>query len=458
MKTVKTMSEPKKTDHTEEVKALLERRNEPAITKLLNELHAADIGRTLSALEESEAIELFKYLSPELASEVLLEIDERLRKTLISSISSEELIEVVDEMETDDAADIISKLTDEDARQILDGIGESEAQAVQKLLVYPEDTAGGKMQAEMVSVVEGATVQETIEEVRRKSKDIENITHVFVTDPAGILTGVVSLNRLILASPETRIKDIAEPEPVKVTTDLDQEEVAKIFQKFDLVAIPVVDKDGKLAGRITIDDVVDVVEEEIFEDFYKMAGLNVEERVLDTPARSIWMRLPWLLVNLGTAFLAASVVKAFQGTIEKLVILAVLMPIVAGMGGNAATQTITVGVRGLALGELSMKNAKWVVMKEGLVGLSNGFITGIVAACIAYILGANVMIGLLLFLGMTANLLIAGLSGALIPLVLKWLKYDPAISSSIFVTTCTDIGGFFTFLGLATVFLRMGII
>lgn len=452
------MNGTEKMDHTEEVKGLLEHRNVPAITKLLGDLHAADIGNILTALEEADAIELFKHLSPELASEVLLEIDERLRKTLISSISSEELTLVVDEMETDDAADIISKLTYEDAKQILDGIGESDAHAVQKLLVYPEDTAGGKMQAEMVSVVEDTTVGETIEEVRRKSKDIENITHVFVTDPAGVLTGVVSLNRLILASPDTRIKDIAEPNPVKVTTDLDQEKVAKIFQKFDLVAIPVVDKEGKLVGRITIDDVVDVVEEEIFEDFYKMAGLNVEERVLDGPARSIWMRLPWLLVNLGTAFLAASVVMAFQGTIEKLVILAVLMPIVAGMGGNAATQTITVGVRGMALGELSMKNAKWVVMKEAFVGLSNGFITGIAAAGIAYLLGANIMIGLLLFMGMTANLFIAGLSGALIPLVLKWLKFDPAISSSIFVTTCTDIGGFFTFLGLATVFLRMGII
>ncbi|MBI5971048.1 MAG: magnesium transporter [Deltaproteobacteria bacterium] len=452
------MNANKKTDHAEEVKRLLERKNEPALTGLLEELHAADIGRVLGALEEADAIELFKYLSPELASEVLLEVDERLRKTLISHISPEELTLVVDEMETDDAADIISKLTLDEAKQILDGIGEKDAQAVQRLLVYPEDTAGGKMQAELVSIVEGSTVQETIEEIRRKSKDIENITHVFVTDSAGVLTGVVSLNRLILSSPDTRIKDISEAEPVKVTTDLDQEEVAKIFQKFDLVAIPVVDKNGRLVGRITIDDVVDVVEEEIFEDFYKMAGLNVEERVLDGPVRSIWMRLPWLLVNLGTAFLAASVVKAFQGTIEKLIILAVLMPIVAGMGGNAATQTITVGVRGMALGELSMKNAKWVVLKEALVGLANGFITGIAAAGIAYFFGANVMIGLLLFIGMTANLLVAGLSGALIPLALKWLKYDPAISSSIFVTTCTDIGGFFTFLGLAAVFLRMGIL
>ncbi|MBI5344887.1 MAG: magnesium transporter, partial [Deltaproteobacteria bacterium] len=219
---------------------------------------------------------------------------------------------------------------------------------------------------------------------------------------------------------------------------------------------PVVDRDNRLVGRIMVDDVVDVIEEAIFEDFYRMAGLNVEERVLNPAARSIWMRFPWLLINLGTAFLAASVVRVFQGTIEKFVVLAVLMPIVAGMGGNAATQTITVVVRGMALGELEMKNARWVLMKEVMAGLANGFMTGLVAAGVSYLLGANIIIGLLLFMAMTANLAIAGLSGAFIPIVLKWFKVDPAISSSIFVTTCTDIGGFFTFLGLATVFMKTG--
>jgi magnesium transporter len=189
-----------------------------------------------------------------------------------------------------------------------------------------------------------------------------------------------------------------------------------------------------------------------------MAGLRLEARILDPPMRSIWMRLPWLLINLATAFLAASVVRLFQDTIQQYVILAVLMPIVAGMGGNAATQTITIVVRGLALGELLPKNAARLIFKEAIVGLANGFITGVAASVIAYMLGANIMIGLLLFLAMTANLIIAGLSGSVIPLLLRWRKIDPAISSSIFVTTCTDIGGFFTFLGLATVFMKTGIL
>ncbi|MBI5235987.1 MAG: magnesium transporter [Deltaproteobacteria bacterium] len=441
-----------------ELRQCLENKDSDGIGRLVNDMHAADVGRVLTALDAEEAVELFKYLEPDPASQVLLEVDERLRKTLIASISSSELIEVVEEMETDDATDIISELPVEDARRLLDGIEKADSIELEKLLVYPEDTAGGKMQAELVAVTEDTTVEKTIEEVRRKAQDIENISNVFVVDSARRLKGIVSLDKLILASPATRIIEIADIDPLKVSADMDQEEVAKIFQKYDLVTMPVIDKDGRLAGRITVDDVVDVIEEEIFEDFYKMAGLHLEARVLDPPLRSIGMRLPWLLINLATAFLAASVVRLFQDTIQQFVILAVLMPIVAGMGGNAATQTITIVVRGLALGELLPKNAARLIFKEALVGLANGFITGCAASIIAYILGANVMIGLLLFLAMTANLIIAGLSGSVIPLLLRWRKIDPAISSSIFVTTCTDVGGFFTFLGLATVFIKTGIL
>ncbi|MBI1912062.1 MAG: magnesium transporter [Deltaproteobacteria bacterium] len=447
-----------KNDHIEEIRALLEAQNEDAITHLLSDLHASDIGRMLMSMEEEEAIAVFKLLDPEMASAVLLEVDEHMRKALISSISSEELIEVVHEMETDDAADVISELPLEEAKQVLDGIDKQESIEVQKLLVYPEDTAGGKMQAELVSVHQDSTVEETIEEVRKKSKLIENISNVFVVDSFHRLVGTVALDKLILAGPKVKIKDIAEPDPITVRTDVDQEDVAKIFQRYDLLSLPVVDSEDRLVGRITVDDVVDVIEEEIFEDFYKMAGLNIEARVFDPPKRSIKMRLPWLFINLITAALSASVVRVFQGTIEQLVILAVLMPIVAGMGGNAATQTITVVVRGLALGELNLKNARWVLFKEALVGLANGLMTGSVAGFIAYMLGAKPIVGLLLFMAMTANMVIAGLVGSLMPLILKWFKFDPAISSSIFVTACTDIGGFFTFLGLATAFMKMGLL
>ncbi len=445
-------------DHFEQLKHLLEVKDEEGIKKLLSPLHASDIAKIFKELRTEDVVRIFKLLPPEVASEVILEVDEQLRKELIASISPARLVEVVDEMATDDATDVISELSFEDAKQVLEGIGREDAIEVQKLLRYPEDTAGGKMQTELVSVIEDATVEETIEELRKKSEEIENISSVFVVDSQGRLTGVVPLDRLILAKPYMRIKDIAEKDPIKVSTDVDQEEVARIFQKYDLLSLPVVDENNRLVGRITVDDVVDVIEEEIFEDFYRMASLNIGEHVLDPPMRSFRMRYPWLLLNLLTASIAAGVVKAFEGTIENMVVLAALMPIVAGLGGNAATQTITVVVRGLALGEIELRNAGKVLFKEAVVGLANGLLVGAVAALVSYIIGANMVIGLLLFLAMTANLLIAGLSGALIPLVLKWFNADPALSSSIFVTACTDVGGFFTFLGLAALFMRLGIL
>jgi len=448
-------AEIKKTN-IEELKDLLGARESDSVKKLVKDLHASDVGRIFQGLDDREAMEFFKLLTNVVASEVLLDVDEHQRQKLLDTLQPERLIEVVDEMESDDAADIISELPAEDARQVLDGIDVKDAIDVQRLLVYPEDTAGGKMQAELVSVHGDDTVEQGIEEIRKKSEGTENITNIFVVDARGRLTGVLPIARFILNPPHVRISEIMDRDPIQVTTDVDQEEVARYFERYDLLSLPVVDGQGVLVGRITVDDVVDVIEEEIYEDFYHMAGINKEERITDSPARSIRMRIPWLIVNLGTAFLAASVVKVFSGTIEKLVILAVLMPVVAGMGGNAGTQTITVLVRSLALGELEMKDARRILLKEVTVGFLNGLLIGIGAALIAYLLGAGIAVGLLIFMAMIANLIIAGFSGAFIPLLLKWLKVDPAISAGIFVTTCTDIGGFLSFLGLATVFIKMG--
>ncbi|MBI5683342.1 MAG: magnesium transporter [Deltaproteobacteria bacterium] len=438
------------------LKKCLEDNNERGIKEFLSPLHPSDIAKLFPELEENERVILFKSLLPETASEVLLELDEHTREKLIASISDTELIEVVDEMATDDAADVIAELPEEDAETILDGIKKEEGAKVRKLLKYPEDTAGGIMQTELVAVHEDATIQETIEQVRAKSEDVSDIHNVFVTDSDGKLTGVVPLDKLILAKPHLPVKDIMNTQSIKVTVDTDQEDVAKIFKKYDAVSLAVVDADDRLLGRITIDDVMDVVEEEIFEDFYKMAGLNTNERVLDPPSRSFKLRAPWLLVNLATAFLAAGIVKIFEGTLQTAVTLAVFMPVVAGMGGNAATQTITVVVRGIALGELEFRHAKRVLLNQVLVGFANGILTGATAVVVAHLFGISYSIGILLFLAMTANMVIAGFSGTLIPLILKWFKADPALSAAVFVTTCTDVGGFFSFLGLATVFMKYG--
>ncbi len=442
----------------EKIMELYEAGDLSAIKELLLTLHPTDIARIFEELEREQVVSLFRLLPKDKASDVFLELEDPLKEFLVSAISDKELVEIVDEMETDDATDVISELSHEDARKVLDGIKEKESIEVRKLLKYPEDTAGGKMQAELVSVNESATVKQAVQSIREKAKEITNISNVFVVDDEGKLVGTVSLDKLILADEDTPIREIMNTKPIKVTTDVDQEEVARMFRRYDLLSMPVVDKEGHLVGRITIDDVVDVIEEEIFEDFYRVASLSVEERPLDPPLRSIARRSPWLILNLGTAFVAASVVKLFEDAIASLVILAVLMPVVAGEGGNAAMQTVTVIVRGLALGELEIRSTWRVLYKEALVGLGNGIIVGSVAGLIAYLLGTNVMVGVLLFLSMTVNLFIAGLCGAVIPLVLKWLKADPALSSSIFVTTCTDVAGFFTFLGLGALFIKLGLL
>ena len=447
-----------KTNNIDELKNLLQKKDDVAIIGIVIPLHPSDIAKLFISLEEEEKIYIFSLLDPAVASDVLLEVDEQTRERLISSISKAELTEIVDEMATDDAADVIAELPHEEAKTVLEGIGWEESAEVQRLLKYPEDTAGGIMQTELVMVNEDVTIQEAIEQVRAKSEEIQNIHNVFVVDEVTRLVGIVPLAKLILTKPHLPIKDIMNQNPVKVLADTDQEEVARIFQKYDIVSLPVVDKDEILLGGITIDDVMDVVEEEIFEDFYKMASLNTDERVLDSPSRSLKLRFPWLLINLATAFAAASVIKVFENTIQTVVTLAVFMPVVAGMGGNAATQTITVVVRGLALGELELRYARRVLLKNIAVGFANGVLIGIVAAVAAYLLGVNYMIGLLLFLAMIANLVIAGFSGTIIPLILKWYKADPALSATVFVTTCTDVGGFFSFLGLAAVFIKYGLL
>jgi magnesium transporter len=259
---------------------------------------------------------------------------------------------------------------------------------------------------------------------------------------------------LLLVSPETPLKRIMTGDPIGARVDMDQEEVARLVASYNLLAIPVVDESNKLVGVITVDDVIDVLKDEATEDLYRMAGVSSDERVFTPPAESVRKRLPWLAVNLATAFLAASVVALFQGTISQVVELAVFMPIVAGMGGNAATQTLTVIVRGIALGELNWGNSRKALLKEGSVGVANGLALGAVAAAAAWIMKGNPILGLILAGAMVINMFVAAVAGTLIPLGLRALKVDPALASSVFITTLTDVFGFASFLGLATLFIR----
>jgi magnesium transporter len=433
---------------------LLEQKDKKAIRAFLGELHPADIAEFITFIEEEDKMDLFLLLPVDVASKVIMETDENTREYIIGSLSKRKLTEIVHEMDTDDATDIIGDLSDEEAETVLKGIPREGSQEVQKLLQYEEDTAGGIMQAELVAIQEDATVREAIKLIRSVSDDIPDIHNVYIVDENKRLVGTLPIRKLILNSASIKVNKIMEEKPVKVAVDVDQEEVAKIFQKYDMVSLPVVDFMDRLVGRITIDDIVDVIAEEASEDFYKMAGLQEDDKVFSPAGLSVRKRLPWLFVNLVTAIIAASVVGLFQDTIQSVVVLAVLMPIVAGMGGNAGTQTLTVMVRGIALGELTFANAKRAFFKEVMVGILNGIALGFIMAILAYVWRGNPVLGFVIGLAMIINLFIAGLTGTLIPLTLRSLKIDPALASGVFVTTFTDLFGFLSFLGLATLFIR----
>jgi magnesium transporter len=288
----------------------------------------------------------------------------------------------------------------------------------------------------------------------QSSRDVEMVFYLYIVDARGHLVGVTSLRRLLLVSPETPLKRIMTADPISARVDMDQEEVARLVASYNLLAIPVVEEANKLAGVITVDDVIDVIKDEATEDLYRLAGVSSDERVFTPASESFRKRMPWLIVNLATAFLAAAVVGAFQHTIAAWVALAVFMPIVAGMGGNAATQTLTVIIRGIALGELTWSNSRKALLKNLLVGVGNGLVTGTIGAVVAWTMNGDFRLGVILAMAMVINLFVAGLVGTLIPLGLKALKIDPALASAVFITTFTDVCGFASFLGLATLYIR----
>jgi magnesium transporter len=372
---------------------------------------------------------------------------------LLTGRSAEEIAKLLQEIPSDDAAALIDYLPEELSREVLELMRRRESGQVESLLEYGEQTAGRIMNPQVFALSEDLTVGEAITALQ-SSRDVEMVFYLYVVDGRRHLVGVTSLRRLLLVSPETPLKRIMTPEVTSVRVDTDQEEVARQVASYNLLAVPVVDEENKLVGIVTVDDVIDVIKDEASEDLLRLAGVSGDDSIATPAAESLRKRLPWLAINLGTAFVAASVVALFEGTIQQVTALAIFMPIVAGMGGNAATQTLTVIVRALALGELSWDTARKALMKESLVGLGNGIALGIVAAAIAWLFKGEPMLGLLLGMAMVVNMFVAATAGTLVPLGLKALKVDPALASSVFITTFTDVVGFASFLGLATVFLR----
>jgi magnesium transporter len=426
------------------------------LLNLLQKQHPADLGQIFGELLESERQAAFTVLverQPKLAMESASELGPERGAALLSGRSAEEIAKLVQEIASDDAAALVDHLPEELSSEVLELMRRRESGQVESLLDYAERTAGRIMNPNVFALSEDLTVGEAISALQ-SAINVEMVFYLYVVDGRRHLVGVTSLRRLLLVSAETPLKRIMTPDVFSVRVDTDQEEAARLVASYNLLAIPVVDEENKLAGVITVDDVIDVLKDEATEDLLRLAGVSGDERV-ETPAfEALRKRLPWLGINLVTAFLAASVVAAFEGTIQQATALAVFMPIVAGMGGNAATQTLTVIVRGLALGELSWANARKALLKEATIGLGNGVALGVVAALVAWVTKGNPVLGLILGMAMVCNMLVASTAGTLVPLGLKAMKVDPALASSVFITTFTDVVGFASFLGLATIFLR----
>ncbi|HCN84690.1 MAG TPA: magnesium transporter, partial [Sphingobacteriaceae bacterium] len=353
-------------------------------------------------------------------------------------------------LDYDDATDIISQLSEDDQKEILEEIDEEDASHIRNLLNYPEDSAGGLMNTQIIRINGKLTKKEALDEVIRQSEEMEEFYTINVVDDKNHLVGIVSLKDIIKAKNTIRIIELIKADFVYVKAETDQEEVAKLISQYNLTSIPVVDDNMHLLGRITFDDVIDVMEEENTEDILKFSGVSEDEELSGNWKEAVKSRLPWLIINLGTAFLAVSVIRHFDDTIKQLGILAGYMVMIAGMGGNAATQALAVTVRRISLNDLTDNQAYRTVLKEFTVGLINGAVNGFIVLLFALFFDKNPMLGLVIFLAMTGNLIIAGVAGSSIPLILKRIGIDPAIASSIIITTFTDVFGFLLLLGLAS--------
>jgi len=438
------------------VKRLLRIGASANLLNLLQKQHPADLAQIFSELQDKEREAAFSLLAERngrLAMEAISELGPETGATLLATRSADEIAKLAQEIPSDDAAALIDYLPEDLSAAVLDLMRPKESGVVENLLEYAEQTAGRIMNPHVFALSEDLTVGEAITELQ-SNRDVEMVFYLYVVDERRHLVGVVSLRRLLLVSPETPLKRIMTADLISARVDMDQEEVARQVASYNLLAIPVVDEENKLVGVITVDDVIDVIKDEATEDIYRLAGVAGDERVFTSPKETFRKRLPTLAIQLVTLFAAAAVIAVFEPTIGKVTALAVFMPIVAGMGATAATQTLTVMVRGLALGELTWSNSRKALLKEVALGVGNGILLGVVAAVVTWAAKGDPVLGLLLGLAMIINLFIAAAAGTLVPIGLRAANLDPALASSVVVTTMTDVLGFATFLGLATLFLR----
>ena len=437
-------------DYVERVAQAIGAGDSAALRELVGDLHEADVGDLIEALDPELRPRLVKLMGHDFDFSALTEVDDTVREEILEELPAATVAEGVRELDSDDAVVILQDLPQDEQTEILEQLPASERVALARSLHYPENSAGRRMQTELIAVPPAWTVGQTIDYMRETADLPDRFWELYVVDADRHLKGAVALDRLLRTKRPVPVEELIEDDvrPVRVTDD--QEDVARLFERYDLVSAPVVDESERLVGVITFDDIVDVIEEEAEEDIHALGGVGREEELSDSVLTTTRGRFPWLFANLLTALLASWVISNFENAIEKMAALAVLMPIVASMGGNAGTQTMTVAVRALATRELSSANAWRIIQREILVGVLNGLGFALIMGLIARAWFQIPDLGLVIALAMLTVLTAAALGGILVPLILVRLGVDPAVSSGPFVTTITDVVGFFSFLGIAS--------
>lgn len=447
-------TEPEVSQHNlERITEVLGKGTQHQVEQLLNALHPAEIAGVLEAMPPPQREAVWELVPSELDGEVLLHVNDEVRAGLLGGMDSAEIIAATSGMDVDDLADLLQELPDALLSEVLRAMDRQNRRRVEEVLSYPEDTAGGLMNIDAVTVRADVTLDVVLRYLRMRGALPELTDALFVLSRSDRYVGTLPLETLVSNALDLTVAEVMHREVEAVPVDLSQDQIARIFEDRDLVSAPVVDRDGRLLGRITIDDVVDVIREQADHSILSTVGLDEEDDMFAPVVTSSRRRAVWLGINLITAFMAAWVIGLFEGTIEQIVALAVLMPVVASMGGIAGSQTLTLVIRGMATGRVSTSNVRWLLTKEMAVGALNGVLWAVVIALVAVAWFHDWRIGGIIAAAIVLNLLAAALSGITIPLVLKRLGVDPALAGSVVLTTVTDIVGFMSFLGLATVLL-----
>lgn len=440
---------------TELLKEIIASKDAKKLNQLFEEKEPIDLAQQLEDFEDEDIGVIVDLLSTEHRAELMEEADDEFRLRLAQNTTNDQLLDTFEFMQKDDIVDLLGDFPTGRRKEVLNLMKRDDRQIITKLLQYPEESAGGIMTTAYLALNQNLTVTEGLKKIHEIGPKTEVLETIYITDAQHHLTGTLDLRTIFSAPKATKLKDIMDTNVISVTPEVDQEEVARLVSRYDLNAMPVISAKKQLLGIITVDDIIDVIIEEHDEDMLQMAGVSSEERLDTSLWQSVKFRLPWLLVNLATAFLASFVVKMFEGTINKVVALSAIMTIVSGMGGNAGTQTMSVLVRELSKNKLSFSEALHGFFKEILLGIIDGAVNGLVTGVIVWGIYGNFYLGVIVLIAMIGNMIVAGVFGFLVPVLLDKFHADPAVASSIFVTTATDVLGFFIFLGLATIMMPL---